>query len=77
MSEGPKNTEKTFPQTSGASDCWGNLSILSGENARACGFSHEVVLYRNSSKKHYNVQTNLNKSYLEKGNQISVLEFPS
>lgn len=45
-------------QTSGASDCWGNLSIVSRENARACGFLHEVVL----CKKHYDVQKNFNKS---------------
>ena len=45
-------------QTSGASDCWRNLSIVSRENARACGFLHEVVL----CKKHYDVQTNFNKS---------------
>ena len=58
-------TRRKRSHTSGASDCWGNLSIVSGENARACGFSHEVVLCKNSGKKHYDVQTNLNKSHCD------------
>ena len=53
-----QRTLRKNAQTSGASDCWRNLSIVSRENARACGFLHEVVL----CKKDYDVQTNFNKS---------------
>lgn len=49
---------KNVPQqTSDAGDCWGNLSPLSGINARVCGFPHEVIL----CKKHFDEQSRLDQ----------------
>ena len=49
--------EKNAQQTTGASDCWGNLSPLSGQSARACGYPHEVLL----CKKHFDEQSRFNQ----------------
>ena len=49
--------EKNAQQTTGASDCWGNLSPLSGQSARACGYPHELLL----CKKHFDEQSRFNQ----------------
>ena len=40
-----------------ASDCWGNVSVLVGMTARACGFSSDTTL----CKKHIDESNNVNK----------------
>ena len=40
-----------------ASDCWGNVSVLVGTTARACGFSSDTTL----CKKHIDESNNVNK----------------
>lgn len=48
---------KSDSQTSGAGDCWGNVSLITKTQARACGLLHEAML----CKKHLDEQVNQNK----------------
>lgn len=49
---------RSEPQTTGAVECWGNVSPIEQTQARACGFLNQVSL----CKKHFDEKVNQNKT---------------
>ena len=49
---------RSEPQTTGAVECWGNVSLIEQTQARGCGFLGQVSL----CKKHFDEKVNQNKT---------------